>query len=383
MLNFIACIDFNGLEKKNISLQPHSLNSTQKNNTHLYRDNFILFEHSGENKGFHLWKEKYSKYFIFSSIFEEDRAALIKMLDISNDFNIKDSELMLKLYLEFGVDGLKYLSNGFVFILIDLVEEKVLAFRDHIGIKNICYLKTANSIYLSSSFKNLFHLTDQSLSLNRNKIEDFLNRIDSSITNTFINEINKVPPLHFIEYHHSKIKIIEYSKYQLKENLLLPIDQINGLKEIIIKSVSVDRTGAHSNIGFMFSGGLDSSTVVTFFRMIKSRAHKIFSFSSNYKSIDKNILHLIDESDYQDEINKFDDINSISFDGVHESTLSDLDFFLEIVAQPFFFPNLYLSNKSFALASDNGVSLVMNGNDGDTVFSHGYEYLLELFFSLK
>jgi asparagine synthase (glutamine-hydrolysing) len=53
------------------------------------------------------------------------------------------------------------------------------------------------------------------------------------------------------------------------------------------------------------------------------------------------------------------------------------------VAQPFFFPNLYISNKSFALASDNGVSLVMNGNDGDTVFSHGYEYLLELFFSLK
>ena len=77
------------------------------------------------------------------------------------------------------------------------------------------------------------------------------------------------------------------------------------------------------------------------------------------------------------------DISSITFDGGNESTLSDIDFYLEVVGQPFFFPNLYLSKKSFALASDCGVDLVMNGNDGDTVISHGYEYFQELFLSFK
>ena len=102
-------------------------------------------------------------------------------------------------------------------------------------------------------------------------------------------------------------------------------------------------------------------------QLIKKINHEIFSFSSHYKNIDKDVVHLIDESGYQDEINKMKDINSISFDGGNESTLSDIDFYLEVIGQPFFFPNLYLSKKSFALASDSGVGLVMNGNDGDTV----------------
>ena len=36
--------------------------------------------------------------------------------------------------------------------LIDIIKEKVLVFRDHIGIKNVCYFVSDSSIYLSSSF---------------------------------------------------------------------------------------------------------------------------------------------------------------------------------------------------------------------------------------
>jgi asparagine synthase (glutamine-hydrolysing) len=99
--------------------------------------------------------------------------------------------------------------------------------------------------------------------------------------------------------------------------------------------------------------------------------------------LDAKILHLIDESEFQDEINKSNDINDVAFDGENESTLSKLDFYLEVIGQPFFFPNLYLPNKAFKLASDKGIALMMNGNDGDSVISHGYEYFLELFFSLR
>ena len=296
---------------------------------------------------------------------------------------MKDSEIMMKLYLKFGESALQCLSNGFIFILIDLIKENVLAFRDHIGIKNICYFKNDSSIYLSSSFKNLFNLDNKNFSLNLDKVDNFLSLNDSSNTDTFINEINKVPPSHFIKYHADQIKIIQYSKYKLKNNLASANDQINGLKHFLKKSVSIDRSSKHSKIGFLFSGGLDSSTIISFFRIIKKINHEIFSFSSHYKNIDKDVIHLIDESSYQDEINKMNDINSISFDGCNESTLSDIDFYLEVIGQPFFFPNLYLSKKSFALASDSGVGLVMNGNDGDTVISHGYEYLQELFLSFK
>ena len=383
MIDFIACIDFKGQKEKNIHLNLNYHGQKKQDFTNSYNCHFVTFKHNGSNQNLNLYETKSERFLVFATIFEEDRQLIINKLGIKDDLNIKDSELIMKLYLEFGTSGLQNLSDGFIFIIIDYVKEKVLAFRDHIGIKNICYFKSGSSIYLSSSFKNLFNLEDKNFSLNLEKAKNFLNFKDISNTNTFINEINKVSPSHLIEFHQDQIKIFKYSKYRLKKNLLSADDQINELKQLIKKAVSIDRSCKHSKIGFLFSGGLDSSTIISFFKTIKKINHEIFSLSSHYKNIDKDVVHLIDESGYQDEINKMKDINSISFDGGNESTLSDIDFYLEVIGQPFFFPNLYLSKKSFALASDSGVGLVMNGNDGDTVISHGYEYLQELFLSFK
>ncbi len=383
MIDFIACIDFKGLRGKNFSLESNYYEKVQQGFTQSYKNDFVLFKHNGSNENFNLCNKKHEKFLVFTTIFEEDRQVLIDKLGANDDLRIKDSELMMKLYLKFGATGMQCLSNGFIFILIDLIKENVLVFRDHIGIKNVCYFKSDSSIYLSSSFKNLFNLDNKNFSLNLEKVDNFLNSNDSSNTNTFINEINKVPPLHFIKYHKDQIKIIQYSKYKLKDNLASANDQINGLKNLLEKSVSIDRSCKHSKIGFLFSGGLDSSTIISFFRNIKKINHEIFSFSSHYQNIGEDVSHLIDESSYQDEINKLNDIKSIRFDGCNESTLSEIDFYIEVIGQPFFFPNLYLSKKSFALASDSGVNLVMNGNDGDTVISHGYEYFQELFLSFK
>ncbi len=383
MIDFIACIDFKGLKEKNIHLDLNYHSQKKQDFTNSHNNDFVLFKHNGSNENLYLYETKNEKFLVFATIFEEDRKLLINKLDIENDLNIKDSELMMKLYLKFGASGLQFLSDGFIFVVIDYTKEKVLAFRDHIGIKNICYFMSDSSIYLSSSFKNLFNLQDKNFTLNLEKVENFLNFEDISNTNTFINEINKVSPSHLIDFNQGQIKISQYSKYKLKKNLVSADDQINGLRQLIKKSVFIDRSCKHSKIGFLFSGGLDSSTIISFFKSIKKINHEIFSFSSHYKNIEKDVVHLIDESSYQDEINKMKDINSIPFDGENESTLSDIDFYLEVVGQPFFFPNLYLSKKSFALASDNGVDLVMNGNDGDTVISHGYEYFQELFLSFK
>ncbi len=383
MIDFIACINFKGLKEKNIHLKSNYHSQTKQSFIHSYKNDFVLFKKNGSNGNLNLYETKNDKLLVFATIFEEDRESLINKLNINDDSNIKDSELMMKLYLKFGAGGLKCLSDGFIFIIIDFMKEKVLAFRDHIGIKNICYFQSGSSIYLSSSFKNLFNLKNKDFSLNLDKIDNFLNSEDTSNTNTFINEIKKVPPSHLIEFHHDQIKVIQYFKYKLKDNLTSANHQINGLKHLIKKSVSIDRSCKHSKIGFLFSGGLDSSTIISFFKANKKINHEIFSFSSHYKNMDKDISHLIDESSYQDEINKMKDIKSITFDGGNESTLSDIDFYLEVIGQPFFFPNLYLSKKSFALASVNGVEVVMNGNDGDTVISHGYEYFQELFLSFK
>ncbi len=384
MLNFIIRIDFEGLiEKEDISLNINHKKISQTLKVNTYQDETIFLRHRGSDNNMCLSNLNGQKYFVYTSIFEEDRKIIRTKLKIKQGVIISDAELMMALYLQHGKNGFDIMANGFIFILLDYVKEKVFAFRDHIGIRNICYYMNGSSIYLSSSFKNLYDLKNKDFTLNITKIENFLNFNDSSTSNTFINEINKVPPSYLLQFHNNKIEISPYLRYKLKKNLIPPDAQVFELKELLKKSILIDKNGNYKKIGFLFSGGLDSSTIISFYRSFKKTKQDMFSFSAQYKNLSKDVLNLIDESEFQNEINKYDDVNDIFFNGEDESTLSNIDFYLEIVGQPFFFPNLYLSNKAFSLAYENDVSLVMNGNDGDTVVSHGYEYLFELFLSLR
>lgn len=384
-MNYILRISFTNFQnKKNIHFEAHHKKKIDKHEIISYKDDVVLMKHYGSDSGLCIKKQQNKKYFVFASIFEEDKPALRKKLNIPPSIKKTDRELMLDLYLKYGEDGLNLLACGFIFILVDYIKEEVLAFRDHIGIKNICYYHDRNgAIYLSSSFKNIYTLEGLDFSLNTNKIKNFLDFKDHSITNTFINEINKVPPSHFLKYHKENILFSRYFEYHLKNNPRSSKEQIHGLVELLKKSILVDKANDYSSMGFLMSGGIDSSTIISFFKRFKETNHKIFSFSAQYKNINKEVIDLIDESEFQNEINKFSDINTITFNGESESTLSMLDFYLDIIGQPFFFPNLYLPNKAFSLAHDRGVSIMMNGNDGDTVISHGYEYLQQLFFSFR
>ena len=384
MDDFILKVSFNSFSSKNDSpLRLYSENNINKDNINSYKDDVVLLKHRGPNKNLCEKSLNDEKYFAYTSVFSEDVPALRKKLNASIDCKKTDSELMMELYFKYGEDCFNTLENGFVFILVDCLEKKVLAFRDHIGIKNICYYQNDDSIYLASSFKNIYALDNLDFNLNLKKIKNFLEVKDHSSTDTFINEIKKVPPSFFLEFHKSRVHTFRYLKYSLKRNDRSPKEQIAGLTKLLKRSILIDRANTHSKIGFLMSGGIDSSTVISFFKSFKNSDHRIFSFSAQYKSLNTKILHLIDESEFQDEINKSNDINDVAFNGENESTLSKLDFYLEIIGQPFFFPNLYLPNKAFKLASDKGIALMMNGNDGDSVISHGYEYFLELFFSLR
>ena len=106
---------------------------------------------------------------------------------------------------------------------------------------------------------------------------------------------------------------------------------------------------------------------------------RLYAFSGRFNHIDKNVKHLIDEKKFQDEIMKFDDIEGRSFETENISTLTDIDRYLKLIGQPFFFPNLYVPNEAFKIAQKEGIGKVFNGNDGDSVISHGYNIFWNYF----
>ena len=347
MIDFIAKISFDNTYKdKKLYLYPNLKAKQTSCLIRSYEDDKVQIKYSTQDKDEFIRKTNDKKFVVLAFIHKMDRANL-KNYFKNNDIEMKsDPEILLDLYLEHGEEALKILSYGFIFILIDYKNNTVRAYRDHIGIKNLCYYKLGTSIYLASSFRNIFKLSHLHHTLNQNKVKNFLRHIDDSASDTFTNEIKKVPPMNALEFCGEQINIYKYSKYEINRIPMSHSNQVKELKRLLMNSVAIEEHSMHSKIGFLFSGGIDSSTIITFFKKQKRVSEKIFAFSAQYNHIDKNIKHLIDETEFQNEILQLEDVNEFSFNGEDDSTLSSLDFYLEIIGQPFFFPNLYVS-KSF------------------------------------
>ena len=355
-------------------------NPLDKSLNHLYIFDKIRMTFSKES--FDLLKPKNNQdYVVLSSISQEDKDCLCTKYDLS--FELSSSKILLELYLKFGKELFKDLGNKFFFFLYNTKNKNFSIFRDHIGFYNIYYIKTSKDILLSSRLTFITSDTNKKNKINQKNLKKFLHMTPISKKETFFEDIMKVPMTCSLSFKNTFLELEYYEKFKDLNLDKSSKKQIIGLKEELKKAVIRSSEKNEKRLGFLFSGGLDSSTVISFYQKFKKSNQKLYAFSGRFNHIDKSIKHLIDEKKFQDEIMKFDDVEDRSFDTKDISTLKDIDRYLKLIGQPFFFPNLYVPNEAFKKASKEGVSKVFNGNDGDSVISHGYEYFLELFLKFK
>ena len=382
MNNFLIKININERKFYPENLEDnYHINTLDKSLNSLYVLDQLEMTFSKEN--FHLLKPKVNQdYVVLSSLSLEDKDYLCNKYDMS--LQLSSSEILLKLFLKLGKDSFKDLGNKFFLFLYDTKNKNFSIFRDHIGFYNIYYTETNKDILLSS---RLVFITkdkpNKKFQINQNNLKKFLHMTPISNKDTFFEDIMKVPASCLLSLKNTFLELEYYEKFKdlnLDKN---PKKQIVGLKEELRKAIIRSSEKNDKKIGFLFSGGLDSSTVISFYRKFRKWDQRLYAFSGRFNHIDKNVKHLIDEKKFQDEIMKFDDIEGRSFETENISTLTDIDRYLKLIGQPFFFPNLYVPNEAFKIAQKEGIGKVFNGNDGDSVISHGYEYFLELFLKFK
>ena len=66
-----------------------------------------------------------------------------------------DTEVILKMYAEYGVEGISQLNGMFAFLLYDSKQNRVVAARDHFGIKPLYYYASAEYLLFASEIKAL------------------------------------------------------------------------------------------------------------------------------------------------------------------------------------------------------------------------------------
>ncbi len=168
-----------------------------------------------------------------------------------------DCEIILPLYREYGLDMFSMLDAEFAMIIYDSKTDSLIAARDPIGIRPLFYGRCRDgSMVFASEAKNLVGLCD---------------------------EIFPFPPGHY----YADGKFVRYADLTDVERYIDgSLDEIcAGIREKLI--IGVDkRLDADAPLGFLLSGGLDSSLVCAISARILGRPIRTFAIGMDKDAID-------------------------------------------------------------------------------------------------
>jgi asparagine synthase (glutamine-hydrolysing) len=173
-----------------------------------------------------------------------------------------DTEVIVHLYEEKGVDCVKELRGMFSFAIYDSKNRHVMVARDHFGIKPCYYTETDDAILWGSEIKSLLEHPGVRRDVNPESFWNYLTFQYAPDPLTMFKGIHKLPAAHYMIIKDGKIRAMErYWDLKFEEEQRPLSYYVEGTREILRNSVQ-----AHMNSdvprGAFLSSGVDSSTIV-------------------------------------------------------------------------------------------------------------------------
>ena len=285
-----------------------------------------------------------------------------------------DSRLILIAYLKWGKDCVERFLGDFVFALWDNRHKELICARDHFGVKPFYYHSNGEKFSFASQIKPLLHILSQTPELNDFRIAQYLTDVityDTSLT--FYKNIFRLPPGHLLVVR--KTGLVQHRYWKLQQSPLLKLssdaDYAEAFLDVFSNAVKC-RMRFPAKVGTFLSGGLDSSSI-TCLAAKHAGANRIKTYSAVFDNIPDS-----DERFYMNLV--VDKVNSeATFVRADQlSPLTSIEAMLDYEDEPFYAGNLYMHWAIYAAARNNGITVLLDGIDGDNIVSHGIYYLREL-----
>mgnify|MGYP006098684099 CR=1 FL=1 len=283
-----------------------------------------------------------------------------------------DTEVILKLYEEYGVDSFGMLDGMYAFSIYDKNLDKVFIARDFFGEKPLYYYQQENNLFWASELKSIKNQCENELVLSKNSISLFFQLTYIPAPHTIYENVYKLEANSYIEFDCSgnniilkKIKEPVHSNQKSYKNISFKEAKVIT-KDLIFDSVR-SRSISDVPIGTFLSGGVDSSIVS--YCLSKELDKKIDTFSIGFQK------KSFDESDKARTVSKL--INS----NHHEYIISDKDLiddannillnYDEPFADPSALPTFLVSKYT-----SNNVKVALTGDGGDELFGGYNKYYM-------
>lgn len=195
-----------------------------------------------------------------------------------------DTEVILALYMYYGVNCLKKLRGMFSFAIWDNRDEKLFFARDRIGKKPFVYAIVDGGILFSSEVDALASHPLLSRDIDQESIELYLQLQYIPAPWTIYKNIRKLPPAHFGLFDNCGLKIEKYWHLDYRRKARISeSDALDEFEEKLYDAVRL-RMIADVPLGALLSGGVDSSVLVAIMSRITGSSVRTFSIGFDEES---------------------------------------------------------------------------------------------------
>jgi asparagine synthase (glutamine-hydrolysing) len=287
-------------------------------------------------------------------------------------FSNTDTEVIMYLYAEYGMDFLAMLDGIFSLAIFDTIENNLIVARDCLGIKPLYYYQDEDSFIFSSEIKAIESLLfNNRLKLDKGSLNRYLTFQWCPGEGTPFEKIKKHNPGEALVIKNGKVVDCKVF-FQLpivqpaRKNSKIKVKNfIMGLDANLRKAVH-DQMLSDAPIGAFLSGGLDSTSVVAFAKEVDPNI-TCFTIDTPNSSNDD----MTEDLPYARAAAKFLDVPLEVVTVDSDSLVKNLEKMVWMLDEPLGDPAplnvLYISE----LAKKNGIKVLLSGAGGDDILT-GY-----------
>jgi asparagine synthase (glutamine-hydrolysing) len=276
-----------------------------------------------------------------------------------------ESEVVINLYLEFGLDFINKLNGMFAIAIHDAREKSLHLIRDRMGKKPLWISQLSDGTLFFASEVRALMLARPDRTLRSDMVAEVMQYGYINAPYSAFNEITQVPPASVLTWREGKTSSRKYWEPDFDSKVQISYQEALEVTKKLIEEAVERRLISERPLGSFLSGGYDSTVVTAY--MAKLMSEKVQTYSIGFHSPQYNEAH------HAKKVANYLGTNH------HEEILSPdpaliVEKITHILDQPFADSSIVPTYLLAKFARENLI-VALGGDGGDEVFG-GYDRYL-------
>jgi asparagine synthase (glutamine-hydrolysing) len=207
--------------------------------------------------------------------FPELRRSLLKKNHIFKTRS--DTEVIVHLYEEHGVNCLQHLNGMFAFAIWDEPRQRLFLARDRLGEKPLIYALTDKGLTFASEIQAVLQDRAVPRELDLQALDLYLTYLYIPAPWTIFKAIRKLPPAHYLLCQGDQVRIERYWQLDFGIKVKMNENEVEERVRDLLRDSVRRRLISDVPLGAFLSGGIDSSTIVALMSRVSDKPVRTFS----------------------------------------------------------------------------------------------------------